>query len=173
MLNLTQNRLMNRYLLLVLHTGSLVLLGFGWLFNILQIDISISLFAKINLFNEKRSVLGMLEKLWTDKSYWPFVLIFTFGIIIPLLKSALLYYIIIIKNHDIKWRRLVSAISKWAMADVFAISIFVSFLGANAMQNTRATLEPGFYYFSGYVLLSGIVAMLCLKLPDNSQTQTA
>lgn len=164
---------MNRYLLLVLHTGSLVLLGFGWVLDILQIDISFHFFADVNLFNEKRSVIGMLQKLWTDKSYWPFTLIFSFGIIIPLLKSALLYYIILVKDHDLKWRRLVSAISKWAMADVFAISIFVAFLGANAMQNTRAFLEPGFYYFSGYVLLSGIVAMLCRKLPDNSQTQTA
>jgi paraquat-inducible protein A len=163
---------MNRYLLLVLHTGSLVLLGLGWVLNILEIDISIHFFANVNLFNEKRSVLSMLEKLWTDKSYWPFILIFTFGIIIPLLKSALLYYIILVKNHGLKWRHLVNAISKWAMADVFAISIFVAFLGANAMQNTKAMLLPGFYYFSGYVLLSGIVAMLCGKLPDNSQTQT-
>lgn len=164
---------MNRYLLLVLHTASLVLLGFGWILNILQIDISIHFFSDINLFNEKRSVLGMLQRLWTDKSYWPFTLIFVFGIIVPLLKSALLYYIILVKNHDIKWRHLVSAISKWAMADVFAISIFVAFLGANAMQNTRAILEPGFYYFSGYVLLSGIVAMLCGKMLNNSETQTA
>ncbi|HQY12436.1 MAG TPA: paraquat-inducible protein A [Ferruginibacter sp.] len=164
---------MNRYLLLVLHTGSLVLLGFGWVLDILQIDISVQFFARVNLFNEKRSVLGMLQKLWSDKSYWPFVLIFVFGIIIPVLKSALLYYIILVKNHNIKWRHLVSAISKWAMADVFAISIFVAFLGANAMQNTKAILEPGFYYFSGYVLLSGIVAMLCGKMLDNSTAQTA
>lgn len=163
---------MNRYLLLVLHTGSLVLLGFGWVLDILQIDISVQFFARVNLFNEKRSVLGMLQKLWSDKSYWPFVLIFVFGIIIPVLKSALLYYIILVKNHNIKWRHLVSAISKWAMADVFAISIFVAFLGANAMQNTKAVLEPGFYYFSGYVLLSGVVAMLCRKMLDNSPAQT-
>ncbi|HNF44226.1 MAG TPA: hypothetical protein PLT49_11170, partial [Ferruginibacter sp.] len=79
---------MNRYLLLVLHTASLVLLGFGWVLNILQIDISIHLFADINLFNEKRSVLGLLERLWTDQNYWPFTLILLFGILIPLLKSA-------------------------------------------------------------------------------------
>ncbi len=163
---------MNRYLLLVLHTGSLVLLGFGWVLDVLQIDISFHLFADINLFNEKRSVISLLQRLWIDKSYWPFTLIFLFGIVIPLLKSALLYYIILVKNHNMKWRHLVNAISKWAMADVFAISIFVAFLGANSMQNTKAILEPGFYYFSGYVILSGIVAMLCRKLPDNSVPQT-
>lgn len=164
---------MNRYLLLVLHTGSLVLLGFGWVLDVLQIDISFHLFADINLFNEKRSVVSLLQRLWTDKNYWPFTLIFLFGIAIPILKSALLYYIILVKNHNMKWRHLVNAISKWAMADVFAISIFVAFLGANSMQNTKAVLEPGFYYFSGYVILSGIVAMLCRKLPDNSAPQTA
>ena len=64
----------------------------------------------------------------------------------------------------LKWQRFVSAISKWAMADVFAISIFVAFLGANAMESTKAILQPGFYYFAGYVILSGIVAMFCEKI---------
>ncbi len=164
---------MNRYLLLVLHTASLVLLGFGWVLNILQIDISIHLFADINLFNEKRSVLGLLERLWTDQNYWPFTLILLFGILIPLLKSAIIYYILLVREHHVKWRRLVDFISKWAMADVFAVSILVAFLGANAMQNTKAVLEPGFYYFSAYVLLSGVVAMLCRKLPLASPAETA
>ena len=164
---------MNKYVLLSLHVVSLVLLGFGWVLNVLQIDISAHFFVDINLFNEKRSVFGMLEKLWKDASYWPFSLIFLFGIIVPLIKSALIFYILLAKNPDSKWQRFISAISKWAMADVFAISIFVAFLGANAMQNTRAILEPGFYYFSGYVLLSGIVAMFTGKLLKNSVASNA
>ena len=152
---------MNRYILLVLHIASLVLLGFGLVVDILHIDISVHYIVDFNLFSEKRSVLGMLEKLWNDRNYWPFSLIFLFGIIVPLLKSGLLFYILLAKNAVMKWQRFVSAISKWAMADVFAISIFVAFLGANAMQNTRAILQPGFYYFSGYVLFSFIgVALL-------------
>ena len=164
---------MNRYILLFLHIISLVLLAFGWVLDVLHIDISVHFFADINLFNEKRSVIGMLQTLWRDANYWPFTLIFFFGIVVPLLKSGLLFYIILVKKHDMKWRRLVHSISKWAMADVFAISIFVAFLGANAMQNTKAMLQPGFYYFSGYVLLSGIVAMLCEKMLKNSETETA
>lgn len=164
---------MNRYFLLALHIISLVLLGFGWVLDILHIDISIHYFVDINLFSEKRSVLGMLEKLWKDGSYWPFFLIFLFGIIVPLVKSGILFYIILGKNPALKWQRIISSISKWAMADVFAISIFVAFLGAKAMQNTRAVLEPGFYYFTGYVLLSGIVAMLCGKLLNDSTNNNA
>ena len=161
---------MNRYILLGLHVISLILLGFGWVMDILHIQISVHYIVDFNLFSEKRSVLGMLEKLWTDSNYWPFLLIFLFGIIVPLIKSGLIFYLLLGKNPDIKWQRFVSAISKWAMADVFAISIFVAFLGANAMQNTNAILQPGFYYFSGYVILSGIVAMLCQKLLSNSST---
>ena len=164
---------MNRYILLVLHIASLVLLGFGLVADILHIDISVHYIVDFNLFSEKRSVLGMLEKLWNDRNYWPFTLIFLFGIIVPLIKSGLLFYILLAKNPDTKWQRFVSAISKWAMADVFAISIFVAFLGANAMQNTRAILQPGFYYFSGYVLLSGIVAMLSANVLRNSANYNA
>jgi paraquat-inducible protein A len=155
---------MNRYVLLSLHVISLVLLGLGWVKDILHIDISVHYFIDINLFSEKRSVLGMLKKLWEDRSYWPFLLIFIFGIIVPLVKSGIIFYLILGKNPDLKWQRFVSAISKWAMADVFTISIFVAFLGANAMQSTRATLQSGFYFFSGYVIVSGIVTMLCGKM---------
>lgn len=156
---------MNRYLLLVLHIGSLVLLGFGWVLDILHIQISVHYLNIIDftLFSEKRSIIGMMERLWKDANYWPFILIFVFGIIVPLIKSVILFYVILAKNPHPKWQRFVSAISKWAMADVFAISIFVAFLGANAMESTTATLQPGFYYFTGYVILSGIVATFCAK----------
>ena len=154
---------MNRYILLSLHVISLVL----------HIDISVHYIVDFNLFSEKRSVFGMLEKLWKDANYLPFSLIFLFGIIVPLIKSGIIFYLLLGKNPDMKWQRFVSAISKWAMADVFAISIFVAFLGANAMESTKAFLQPGFYYFTGYVILSGIVAMFCGKLLSNSATNNA
>lgn len=164
---------MNRYLLLGLHIVSLVLLGFGLLVDILHINISVHYILDFNIFSEKRSVLGMLEKLWQDGNYWPFLLVFLFGIIVPLIKSGILFYLLTAKKPDSKWQRFVSAISKWAMADVFAISIFVAFLGANAMESTTATLQPGFYYFSGYVILSTIVAILCGKFLSNSASNNA
>lgn len=164
---------MNRYILLSLHIVSLVLLGLGWVKDILHIDISVHYIIDLNLFSENRSVLGMLKKLWQDGNYWPWLLIFLFGIIIPLVKSGIIFYLLLGKKPDIKWQRFVSAISKWAMADVFTISIFVAFLGANAMQSTNATLQPGFYFFSGYVILSGIVAMFIGKLLSNSPVNNA
>ena len=164
---------MNKYLFLGLHIISLVLLGFGWVLNILHIEINVHYIIDFNLFSEDRSIMGLLKKLWTDNNYWPFLLIFLFGIIIPLIKSTIIFYLLLAKKPNLKWQRFVNAISKWAMADVFAISIFVAFLGANAMESTKAVLQPGFYYFSGYVLLSGIVAMFCEKMLSNSATNNA
>lgn len=160
----------NRWILLVLHVISLVLLGFGWVLDMLHIDISTHFLVDFNLFNEKRSVLGTLQTLWEAANYWPFALIFLFGILVPIVKSGAIFYLLISKRPNEKWMRFVSAISKWAMADVFAISIFVAFLGANAMENTKATLQEGFYYFSGYVLLSGILAILLARTLKNTGT---
>jgi len=163
---------MNRVTVLILHLVSLVLLGFGWVEDILHIDISTHFIVDFNLFNEKRNVLGTLQSLWQSGNYWPFLLIFLFGIVVPLVKSALIFYLLLAKNAAPKWYKFVNAISKWAMADVFAISILVAFLGATAMANTKASLEIGFYCFSAYVLLSAVVAMLLGKIIKNPETST-
>jgi len=151
---------MNRGILLLLHIISLVLLAFGLVMDMLKIDVTANFFIDINLFNEKRSVLGTLQTLYESSNYLSFLLIFLFGIIVPLVKSAIIFYILLAKNVADKWLQLVSKISKWAMADVFAISIFIAFLGARAMRNTTAFLEPGFYYFTAYVLLSLVLVGL-------------
>jgi uncharacterized paraquat-inducible protein A len=148
---------MKRIILLLLHLLSLVFLAFGLWLDMLKIDITANFFIDINLFNEKRSVLGTLQSLWESANYLPFLLILLFGIVVPLLKSAVVFYILLAKNVAPEWQNRVSIISKWAMADVFAISIFIAFLGAKAMKNTTASLEPGFYYFTTYVLMSALI----------------
>ena len=162
--------MINRWILLVLHIISLVLLGFGWILNMLHMEINASFIVNINLFNENRSVLGTLRSLWNGSNYWPFFLIFLFGIVVPVVKSVIIFYLLLVKEPQQRWFKFVNTISKWAMADVFAISIFVAYLGANAMENTRASLETGFYFFSGYVLLSGILAMLLGKMGKGPAT---
>lgn len=164
---------MNRLLLLLLHIISMVLLGFGWIENMLHIDINAHFIMDMNLFSEDRSVVGTLQTLWQNANYWPFFLIFLFGIIVPLVKSVLVFYLLLVKNAAYRWFRFLNAISKWAMADVFAISILVAFLGAGAMQNTDAELESGFYFFSAYVLLSSIVVMLLGKMLKKAGTSNA
>ncbi|GAB2818217.1 paraquat-inducible protein A [Ferruginibacter profundus] len=164
---------MNRLLLLFLHIVSLVLLGFGWVKDMLHIEISAHFIVNLSLFNEDRSVLGTLQTLWHSGNYWPFLLIFLFGIVVPLVKSAVIFYLLAVKNAHPGWFGFVNAISKWAMADVFAISILVAFLGATAMENTKANLEIGFYCFTGYVILSAIIVLLSGKIIKKPETSNA
>ena len=163
----------NRLILLALHIISLILLGFGWVMDMLHIDISTHFIVNINLFNENRSVLGTLQTLWQTANYWPFALIFLFGILVPLFKSGAIFIILLQKEPKQKLFDFVGAISKWAMADVFAISILVAFLGAGAMQNTSASLEAGFYFFSAYVLISAIIVWWMGKMQSLSGTSKA
>ncbi len=164
---------MYRIILLGLHIISLILLWLGWVKDMLHIDVTTHFIVDFNLFNEKRSVLGTLQTLWESSNYWPFLLIFLFGIIIPLVKSGFIFYLLLAKKPLVKVYGFVTAISKWAMADVFAISIFVAFLGARAMENTRAFLEPGFYYFSAYVLISAAISMVIGKMMQKPETSNA
>lgn len=149
-----------------MHVVSLVFFAFGLVLNMLKIDITANFFIEINLFNESRSVLRTLEALWNAGNYLPFLLIFLFGIVVPVLKSGIIFYILLFKNISDKWLKVVVVISKWAMADVFAISIFIAFLGARAMKHTTASLEPGFYYFTGYVLVSALIVGLLTLIPQ-------
>ena len=158
---------MRKIILLFLHLLSLVLLGLGLTLNMLAINVTAKFFIEINLFNEKRSVFGTLRSLWESSNYLPFFLILLFGMIVPIIKSIIICYILIAKNVEDKYYKLVGIIGKWAMADVFAISIFVAFLGAKAMKFTTASLEPGFYYFTAYVLLSAVIVNFLRFIPKS------
>ena len=52
-----------------------------------------------------------------------------------------------------------------AMADVFAVGVFIAFMAGNALDNLDAKLHPGYYYFVAYCLVSNI-AFQCLYVPQ-------
>jgi uncharacterized paraquat-inducible protein A len=161
---------MSRRLLLLLHIASLALLAFGWTLDLLTIRTmaEIPIIGKIDIMNETRSVIGTLRNLWDTGNIFPFVLIALFGIAIPLIKTFFIFRVLVLPQRKAAIVRVfINSISKWAMADVFAIGILVSFLAANAMDYTKAYLRPGFYYFTAYVLLSNCIVMLLPKTaPD-------
>jgi len=155
--------------LLLLHLLSMVLLGLGLYKDMLQIDISAHFIVEIKLFKENRSIIGVLQSLWQSGNYLPYILILVFGIVIPLFKSFIIIYLLLAKNPEKYYYHFIYTISKWAMADVFTIGIFVAFLGANAMDNTKALIMGGYYYFTAYVLLSGLITHLLFKMNRSGQ----
>jgi uncharacterized paraquat-inducible protein A len=70
-----------------------------------------------------------------------------------------------------------NAISKWSMADVFVIAIFIAYLAGNGIQESRglvdfqATLGIGFWYFLGYCLVSILGTQLLSSALRDSMAQ--
>ncbi|RAP33335.1 hypothetical protein DID75_02535 [Candidatus Marinamargulisbacteria bacterium SCGC AG-410-N11] len=161
------NTLLNRYrniISVLLVFLSFVLLYPGLTLPIITINASISfLNSNFELFNETRSIIQSINSLYETKDYFVANLIILFSIIVPFIKAGLLFSCYFIKSV---WRTrlfsFVSNISKWAMADVFVVGIFIAFLSANATANLSAIIQPGFYYFAAYCLVS----LLALQFMD-------
>ena len=117
-----------RYPLLVLHLGSLVLMILGWILPIISIDIfaDIPIIGKYYFLQEIRSVFGTLEKLFHNGNWLPAILILLFGIIVPVTKSIFIFAFFFSNKIPEKWKKFISTISKWAMADVFAMGILIA-----------------------------------------------
>ena len=118
--------------------------------------------GSVQAYNKSRSIIGTVEELYHSKHVLVAFLVALFSIIIPLIKALLLMTSTLTKNLIIahKLDLFGSLISKWSMADVFVIAVFVAYLAANAIEKEaglltfHATLGPGFYYFLGYCLLA-------------------
>jgi paraquat-inducible protein A len=110
------------------------------------------------IYEETQSILRAIQRLYDSKNYFVAGLVLLFSVIVPFIKAALLAVILKVRNPVTKYRLylLVRSMSKWAMADVFAVGIFIAFMAGNAIDNLDAKLHPGFYYFIAYCLISNL-----------------
>ncbi len=110
------------------------------------------------LYEETQSILRAIQRLYDSKNYFVAGLVLLFSVIVPFIKAGLLAVILWVKNPATKYRLylFVRSVSKWAMADVFAVGIFIAFMAGNAIDNLDAKLHPGFYYFIAYCLISNL-----------------
>jgi paraquat-inducible protein A len=136
---------------------SMVLIIPGLRSDALTITATIPLLKK-PLYEETQSILRAIQRLYDSKNYFVAGLVLLFSVIVPFIKAGLLAVILWIKNPATKYRLylLVRSMSKWAMADVFAVGIFIAFMAGNAIDNLDAKLHPGFYWFIGYCLISNL-----------------
>ena len=119
-------------------------------------------------FDKTRSILGTVQDLMDSGNVLVAVLIVTFSIVIPVIKGLLTLATQLPLGTGIvkpmSW--LSDHISKWSMADVFVIAIFISLLAAKGIKedtglvNFDASLGSGFYFFLGYCLLSILSAQI-------------
>lgn len=124
----------------------------------------------MEIFRQTQNVVQAVRSLYESGNYFVSVLVLLFSIIVPFIKAALLAVILAIKSPVTKYRLylFVRSISKWAMADVFAVGVFIAFLASKATDNLDAVIGTGFYYFVGYCLVSN-VAFQFLSVPPPVQ----
>ena len=145
------------WIAVILTIISLALLIPGLRSDALTITATIPLLKK-PLFEETQSILRAIRRLYDSKNYFVAGLVLLFSIIVPFIKAALLAIILWVKNPQTKYRLylLVRSMSKWAMADVFAVGVFIAFMAGNALDNLDAKLHPGYYFFIAYCLVSNL-----------------
>ena len=139
-----------------------------------------------SLINKELSIMATIHELWEDKRLLVAIMIFSFSVCIPLLKTALVIMAYFVKKQALEKRLLnfVGAIGKWSMADVFVVAIFLTIMSTNhadtasneqfsvfgfnisleISSQTLSAIGDGFYYFTAYCLLSLIGTQLSMSV---------
>lgn len=124
-------------------------------FNMLD---SIKTDEQLTVMDKTRSILGTSSDLWTQGYPIVALLIILFSTVIPCIKLLLLAGAFLLDKACLLQAN--ALLSKWSMADVFAIGILIAFLAARASEKETALisfhtdLHQGFYWFVAYCLVS-------------------
>lgn len=125
--------------------------------------------AEVEVYEQTRSILGAVQRLYEVGSPIPATLILLFSVVVPFGKAALVAAATFMKGARARQTTLglVAAIGKWSMADVFVVAILIAFLAAQASTTPttgpdaappllafRAEFGAGFYWFAAYCLFS-------------------
>lgn len=162
---------------LALTALSVVLLVPGLLQPMLTITASMDIMGvSRELFRQTQSVLQAVESLHESGNDFVAGLILFFSITVPFLKIGTVAVILGMRRPVARYRLylFVRSISKWAMADVFVVGVFIAMLAARATDNLDAVAESGFYFFAGYCLVSNLAfQFLTIPAPAGSTPSQA
>lgn len=109
------------------------------------------------VFAETRSILQTVKDLHESGNDLVAGMILFFSVMVPFIKAVLLGVVGVLKpTVPVRYRifAFVRGISKWAMADVFVVGVYIAYLSAKATDALDAELHEGFYYFTAYCLIS-------------------
>ncbi len=124
--------------------------------------------GEITAMNKTQSILGTARDLF-DSGHKPVAaLIVLFSVIVPMIKGivTLATFLPLAPRWQTRLNRFAATISKWSMADVFVVAIFIAFLASNGLEGSSdlvhfdAQLGPGFWYFVSFCLLSILATQL-------------
>jgi uncharacterized paraquat-inducible protein A len=114
------------------------------------------------IFRQTQSIVDAVRSLLESGNLFVAGLILAFSIAVPLIKALLMGVLLLMRPTAARYRLylFVRSISKWSMADVFVVGVFIAFLAAKATDNLDAVAGAGFYFFAGYCLVSNLAFQL-------------
>ncbi len=134
----------------------------------MKVSFSIPILGNQEVLNETRSILGTIANLAENGNQFVAFLILLFSVLVPFTKAMLMGYVILSSKKESSQRihKFVTMISKWSMADVFVVGVFIAYFSVQTNENMHATLGIGFYFFAAYCIVSIVAAQLIqLKKP--------
>lgn len=166
---------------LLLILASFILLFFGLTEPILSISMKSKVVTNLgslegDVLDKTRSIIGTISDLLDSNKNFVAGLIILFSVVVPIVKGLLLL-LAISGMGPISPKSLtdfVRRIGKWSMADVMVVAVFIVYLSTSADENTVSkalkvfgmniqvklshtmvsVLEPGFYWFTAYCIVS-------------------
>ncbi|MDO6692105.1 paraquat-inducible protein A [Aliiglaciecola sp. 3_MG-2023] len=138
-----------------------------------------------NIVDKELSIMATIDELWQDQRILVATLILLFSVGIPLIKTTMVCFAYFQTGTKLEriFLSVVSSIGKWSMADVFVVAVFLAILSTNHAETTdshnfavfgfKMSLEistqtlsnvgQGFYYFTGYCVLSLLGTHFAIK----------
>jgi paraquat-inducible protein A len=139
--------------------------------------------SEVEVYQQTRSILGSVRRLYEVGSPIPATLILLFSVIVPFGKIALVTWAFFMAGDVQRQRTLafVETIAKWSMADVFVVALFIAFLAAQASAAPTqgpggvpaliafsAHFGAGFYWFAAYCVVSLAFQQMTVRLAATS-----
>jgi hypothetical protein len=138
--------------------------------------------TEVEVYHQTRSIIGSVRNLYDVGSPVPATLILLFSVIVPVTKATLVAWACFLASSERRQRtlRVVVAIAKWSMADVFVVALFIAYLAAQATQVPpgdpgaaplvvfTAHFGAGFYWFAAYCLFSLASQQYTVRLNDDT-----
>ncbi|MGE0554149.1 MAG: paraquat-inducible protein A [Gemmatimonadales bacterium] len=160
------------YVAIALTIVSLALLWPGLTRPVLTITASVTALGTTReIFRQTQSITEAVRSLHESGNDFVAGLVLLFSIMVPVIKAALLLALFALRSPVGRYRlfSFLRSVSKWSMADVFAVGTFIAYLAAKATDNLDAVAGEGFYYFAGYCLVSNLAfQFLSVPLPERT-----
>ena len=128
--------------------------------------------TKLLVVSNEVSILTGLYQLIEEQQYFIFVVIFSFSIVLPILK---LYYLFLLSATKAvedqaysKYLHLMHRYGRWSMLDVFVIAILIMTVKLGALASVQ--IEPGMYYFTAAVILLMIITSVMVNLESKLES---